>query len=578
MNPSLEYYKHQEEKKHSDVILCWNQQAPSVCVHCKSSLEEIGERDRRGVMGPVKDLWGRKSIVSQCRRCFVVVKKSTNEERSTWFSQTANCDTCSEDLLPVGYLKQAPIYTVCKNCYIFVPKTAPLDEMNDEELDEIPMKAAGPKQNTVMQKTQYQRLMHDETDLDEESNRLMDKEKELNKECKRLHDEEMARDALENAHSKRQQILSIAQRDYRQAEAAVTESNNLRRAHEIVSQKTEDPVVAEQLIASVNMLATFHSTLENEKKLRQEYVTKTEEELRSLRAELDDANRIIDDQKAEIAKLSSELETLRSEAKQLKKDHAEQLQKVKKEYAKEKEDSDLLIAAANNKLAHFSAVTQRKMRMDEANRKANVKIAENKSPAPSAKVVILGETGVGKTSLIGRFYKEPMCDCELATIKSDMFNALVSVDYKRKVEMELWDTSGSTRHIVTTQQCLRDVGGAIIVFDVTTASSFGQVQNWIDLVKQFSPNAAFVIAGNKIDKESRVISEWDARNFAQSIGAVYYETSAKTNKCVDDIFGRVCQMVPADYYNRRGGKHENPQGNTKPKKRSIFARVYSWFF
>lgn len=159
------------------------------------------------------------------------------------------------------------------------------------------------------------------------------------------------------------------------------------------------------------------------------------------------------------------------------------------------------------------------------------------------KVIILGDSGVGKTSLMNQYVNKKFSASYKATIGADFLTKEVMVD-DRRVTMQLWDTAGQERFQSLGVAFYRGADCCVLVYDVNNAKSFDMLDSWRDeFLIQASPNFPesfpFVVLGNKIDVEEskRAISQKRAMAFCQSKGNIpYFETSAKEAINVEQAF------------------------------------------
>jgi Ras-related protein Rab-7A len=159
------------------------------------------------------------------------------------------------------------------------------------------------------------------------------------------------------------------------------------------------------------------------------------------------------------------------------------------------------------------------------------------------KVIILGDSGVGKTSLMNQYVNKKFSASYKATIGADFLTREVLVD-DRQVTMQLWDTAGQERFQSLGVAFYRGADCCVLVFDVNSTKSFEALESWRDeFLIQASPrdpdNFPFVVLGNKIDVEDskRAVSTKRANTFCNSKGGVpYFETSAKEAINVEQAF------------------------------------------
>ncbi|XP_065875027.1 ras-related protein Rab7 isoform X2 [Euphorbia lathyris] len=160
------------------------------------------------------------------------------------------------------------------------------------------------------------------------------------------------------------------------------------------------------------------------------------------------------------------------------------------------------------------------------------------------KVIVLGDSGVGKTSLMNQYVYKKFSKQYKATIGADFVTKELQLDDKL-VTLQIWDTAGQERFQSLGAAFYRGADCCVLVYDVNVLKSFETLNNWHDdFLKQadpIDPDAfPFILIGNKIDIDggsSRVVSEKKAREWCNSKREMpYFETSAKENYNVDDAF------------------------------------------
>jgi len=171
------------------------------------------------------------------------------------------------------------------------------------------------------------------------------------------------------------------------------------------------------------------------------------------------------------------------------------------------------------------------------NNPAAAKARLNSSDEFDAKIVLLGDSGVGKTSIAVRYVQESFSSKLPPTIGASFLTKRIAVD-TFKIKLQLWDTAGQERFRSLAPMYYRGAVAAILVFDITNDASFGKVKDWVqELRTNVSEEIIMCIVGNKADLEqARKITSEQGAEYAASIGGAYYETSAKTNQGVDSIF------------------------------------------
>ena len=155
------------------------------------------------------------------------------------------------------------------------------------------------------------------------------------------------------------------------------------------------------------------------------------------------------------------------------------------------------------------------------------------------KLVLIGESGVGKTSIITQFIEEVFISDKQSTIGGTFNSKLVKCGNGKNLKLEIWDTAGQERYRSVTKLFYKDANAAILVYDITNKNSFDQLQKyWAEQVKESSPkNIIIAIAANKCDLfDKEVVDEKTAREFAKNIGAIFSLTSAKSTAGINDLF------------------------------------------
>ena len=156
------------------------------------------------------------------------------------------------------------------------------------------------------------------------------------------------------------------------------------------------------------------------------------------------------------------------------------------------------------------------------------------------KVVLLGGSGVGKTSLITRFVSSSFNDKQSTTIGGYFINKEIFIEkYNKDIKLNIWDTAGQERYRSLTKFFYKDAKIIIFTYDITNNESFDELKNyWFEQLKNLSmENIVIGIAGNKSDLiEEEKVSEEDAREYASKINASFRLTSALNNIGVEELF------------------------------------------
>eukprot|EP00250_Pteridium_aquilinum_P029697 c39970_g1_i1 orf=545-1144(-) len=162
-----------------------------------------------------------------------------------------------------------------------------------------------------------------------------------------------------------------------------------------------------------------------------------------------------------------------------------------------------------------------------------------------AKLVLLGDMGAGKSSLVLRFVKGQFFDYQESTIGAAFFSQTLAVN-DITVKFEIWDTAGQERYHSLAPMYYRGAAAAIIVYDITNIDSFARAKKWVqELQRQGNANLVMALAGNKSDLASkRKVETEEAQKYADENGLFFMETSAKSAQNVNEIFYEIARKLP----------------------------------
>jgi small GTP-binding protein len=164
------------------------------------------------------------------------------------------------------------------------------------------------------------------------------------------------------------------------------------------------------------------------------------------------------------------------------------------------------------------------------------------------KIVLIGESGVGKTNLLSRFLNNQFCADSKSTIGVEFGTMLMSIEGKR-VHAQIWDTAGQERYRAITSAYYRGAVGAMLVYDLTSALSFQALGRWLAELRRIDPKIVVMLVGNKCDmSELRVVSVEDGLNFANGQNLMFIETSAKEATNVGQSFTKLLTAIVNRYY------------------------------
>ena len=159
------------------------------------------------------------------------------------------------------------------------------------------------------------------------------------------------------------------------------------------------------------------------------------------------------------------------------------------------------------------------------------------------KIILLGDTSVGKTSLLLKFTDNTFSEISIATIGVEFKEKTISYN-NRNIILQIWDTSGQERYRSIAQNFYRGADGILFVFDVTNKNSFDNLKYWLN---EPQIDAKKILIGNKIDlSDKRVINKEKMEELAKKYEMKSFETSAKTGENVDKIFTEITELILAN--------------------------------
>lgn len=160
------------------------------------------------------------------------------------------------------------------------------------------------------------------------------------------------------------------------------------------------------------------------------------------------------------------------------------------------------------------------------------------------KIVLIGDSGVGKSNLLTRFTKNQFNLESKTTIGVEFATKTIIVD-NRIIKAQIWDTAGQERYRALTSAYYRGAVGALLVYDITKYQSFTNVEKWLSELKDNAePHIAVMLIGNKSDlKQLRAVEQKEAIAFAEKHGIAFIETSALDSSNVEQCFHKIITEI-----------------------------------
>lgn len=180
------------------------------------------------------------------------------------------------------------------------------------------------------------------------------------------------------------------------------------------------------------------------------------------------------------------------------------------------------------------------------------------------KIVLVGDSGVGKSNLLSRFTRNTFTTDEKSTIGVEFATRIVPMVDSKRIKAQIWDTAGQERYRAITNAYYRGALGAMLVYDVTKQTTFENIPRWLRELRDYANrDIVLILVGNKadlVDKSCRQVTEEQAKTLAAEYELPFLETSAKSGLNVDEGFTQIIKTIYENAFqggNGPGGKAEN---------------------
>ena len=182
------------------------------------------------------------------------------------------------------------------------------------------------------------------------------------------------------------------------------------------------------------------------------------------------------------------------------------------------------------------------------------------------KIILVGNSGVGKTSLIGAFLGENFDNNYKCTVAAETKTKNMVIDINVAVNLNIWDTCGQEKFRSLTKSYFRDAHGILLVFDVSDQKSFDDLDLWLKEIKEGAPEtSSIILVGNKIDL-NRTVSNQDANDFIIKNKLQYVEVSCLEGRFIESPF----QIISSDIVNKiKRGEIKIEQKDEEDKEHDI---------
>jgi small GTP-binding protein len=194
-------------------------------------------------------------------------------------------------------------------------------------------------------------------------------------------------------------------------------------------------------------------------------------------------------------------------------------------------------------------------------------MAEKKQKELLYKILLLGDSSVGKTCFLMRYSDNTFQEIHMSTIGLDYKLKNVQLDDGNIVKIQIWDTAGQDRFRSITKNYYKGAHGIILIYDITSRKTYENIKNWVTQIKEeVSDKVNIILVGNKIDDEkNRKVSTEEGEKMAKEIGFDFYETSAKTGINIDSTFNDLVKKTVESFSktNVKGDKLNTKKAGSK---------------
>ena len=165
------------------------------------------------------------------------------------------------------------------------------------------------------------------------------------------------------------------------------------------------------------------------------------------------------------------------------------------------------------------------------------------------KVLLLGDSSVGKTCFLLRYCDRTFQEAHLSTIGLDYRLKTMTLKNNKNIKLQIWDTAGQDRFRALTKNYYKGANGIILIYDISTTQTFENVKVWINQIKEeANANVIIYLVGNKIDlpKDKRTVTEEEGQKLADEYKFLFKEASAKEGTNVNEIFQELVEKIDSE--------------------------------
>ena len=193
------------------------------------------------------------------------------------------------------------------------------------------------------------------------------------------------------------------------------------------------------------------------------------------------------------------------------------------------------------------------------------------------KLVIIGDSGVGKSNFLFKFIEGQFSPAHVATIGFDYKSKVITLPKsKKKVKLQIWDTAGQEKYMSVNKNLFQRVQGIVLMYDITKRESFERLNVWLNIIKQMTNDIPIILVGNKLDDENneecgRIVEYSEGEAFAKKKEFQFLEASGLNGTNVDNVFNSISEEILNHLQNDTStsierNSLESPLNNEKKKK------------
>jgi len=185
------------------------------------------------------------------------------------------------------------------------------------------------------------------------------------------------------------------------------------------------------------------------------------------------------------------------------------------------------------------------------------------------KIVVIGDSGVGKTNFIFQFTEGRFSSAHVTTIGIDYKSKIIKLPNKKVVKLQIWDTAGQERYMAINKNLFQKVQGIILMYDLTNRDSFEHLQNWLNLINKNVSNKVVILVANKLDlaQEKRIVTEEEGEDIGKKNDMLFFEGSGASGENVDEIFRSIADEVYKKLIDERNDRSDYDNNNLKLNKK-----------